>query len=109
MIGDRNKRPPKKVVQYFPIIPFLKRLFANEKTTKLMRWHAKQRLNDGKVRHPTDASQWRAINFGYKKSFSREIRNVRFGLSTDGINPFNMVSRKHNTWPVTLCIYNLSP
>lgn len=56
MIGDRNKRPPEKVVRYFPIIPFLKRLFANEKTTKLMRWHAEQRLNDGKVRHPTDAS-----------------------------------------------------
>jgi hypothetical protein len=28
---NRNKRPPKKVVWYFPIIPCLKRLFANEK------------------------------------------------------------------------------
>jgi hypothetical protein len=33
-IVDRNKRPPKKVVWYFPIIPCLKRLFANEKNSR---------------------------------------------------------------------------
>ena len=27
----------------------------------------------------------------------------------DGMNPFNMVSSNHSTWPVTLCIYNLLP
>ena len=27
----------------------------------------------------------------------------------DGMNPFNMVSSNHSTWPVTLCIYNLAP
>ena len=27
----------------------------------------------------------------------------------DGMNPFNMVSSNHSTWPVTLCIYNLPP
>jgi hypothetical protein len=37
MKGDRNKRPPTKVMWYFPIIPRLKRLFANPKTAKLMR------------------------------------------------------------------------
>ena len=25
------------------------------------------------------------------------------------MNPFNMVSTNHSTWPVTLCIYNLLP
>ena len=96
MIVDQNKRPPKKVVWYFPIIPCLKRLFANEKTTQLLRWHVKKRVNDGKLRHPTDGSQWRAIDSRYK-TFKREIRNIRFGLSTDGINPFNMVSTNHST------------
>ena len=93
---------------YFPIIPRLKRLFVNKKSTKLMRWHAKRHVNDGKLKHPTDGSQWRAINSRYK-GFNNEIRNVRFGLSTDGMNPFNMVSTNHNTWPVSLYIYNLSP
>lgn len=78
------------------------RLFANEETSKLMRWHAEERLNDGKLRHPTDGSQWRAINFRFKKSFSRKIRNIRFGLSTNGMNPFNIVSSKHNTSSMTL-------
>ena len=36
-------------------------------------------------------------------------RNVWFGLSTDGINPFGEQSSNRNTWPVTLCIYNLPP
>ena len=109
MKGDRNKRPPAKVVWYFPIIPHLKRLFANAKTAKLMRWHAEDRLVDGNLRHPADGSQWRAINYKYKNRFAKEIRNIRFGLSTDGMCPFNMVSSKHSTWPVTLCIYNLPP
>ena len=38
---------------------------------------------------------------------SRET--LRFGLSTDGMNPFGEQSSSHSTWHVTLCIYNLSP
>jgi hypothetical protein len=72
-IIDWNKRPPKKVMWYFPIIPFLKRLFANEKIVERMRWQAEKRVNDGKLRHPADGSQWRAINSRYK-TFKREIR-----------------------------------
>jgi hypothetical protein len=54
--GDMNKRPPMKVVWYFPIIPRLKRWFANAEMAKLMRWHAEDRLIDGKLRHPVDGS-----------------------------------------------------
>jgi hypothetical protein len=31
-----------------------------------MRWHDEKRVNDGKLRHPADGSQWRAINSRYK-------------------------------------------
>ena len=55
-IIDQNKRPPKKVVWYFPIIPRPKRLFASEKTTELMRWHAEKHVNDGKLRHLANGS-----------------------------------------------------
>ena len=109
MQAGHKKRPATKVMWYFPIIPRLKRLFATAKTTKLMRWHAEDRVNNGKLRHPADGAQWRAINHSYKRSFSNEIRNIRFGLSIDGMNPFDMVSINHSTWPVTLCIYNLPP
>jgi hypothetical protein len=34
-------------------------------------------------------------------------RNIRFGLSTDGMNPFGDTGNSHSTWSVTFCIYNL--
>jgi hypothetical protein len=36
-----------------------------------------------------------------------EVRNIKFGLSTDGINPFRETGSSHCTWNATLCIYNL--
>jgi hypothetical protein len=36
-----------------------------------------------------------------------EVRNIRFGLSIDGMNPFEETGSSHSTWSVTLCIYNL--
>jgi hypothetical protein len=36
-------------------------------------------------------------------------KNVRFTLSTDGMNPFVERSSKHSTWAVILTIYNLPP
>ena len=40
-------------------------------------------------------------------TFGDDARNIRFGLSTDGMNPIGEQSSGHCTWPVTLCIYNL--
>jgi hypothetical protein len=36
-----------------------------------------------------------------------EVRNIRFGLCTDGMNPFGEIDSSHSTWPAILCIYNL--
>ena len=41
--------------------------------------------------------------------FANNARNIRFGLSTNGMNPFGEQSSGHSTWPVTLYIYNLPP
>ena len=41
--------------------------------------------------------------------FANNARNIRFGLSTDGMNPFGEQRSGHSTWPVTLYIYNLPP
>jgi Transposase family tnp2/Domain of unknown function (DUF4218)/Transposase-associated domain/Domain of unknown function (DUF4216) len=103
-----RKRVPTKVMWYAPIIPRLKRLFRNKEHAKLLRWHKEDRKKDDKVRHPADGSQWRKIDRTYK-DFADEARNLRFGLSTDGMNPFGEQSCSHSTWPVTLCIYNLPP
>ncbi|XP_022032165.1 uncharacterized protein LOC110933243 [Helianthus annuus] len=100
--------PPAKMLWYFPIIPRLKRLFSNEKEAKLLRWHSDERVNDGKLRHVADSPQWRNIDNMYPE-FGEENRNIRFGFSSDGINPFGNMSSLRSTWPVLLCIYNLPP
>ena len=43
------------------------------------------------------------------EEFAGDPRNVWFGLSADGINPFGEQSSNHSTWPVTLCLYNFPP
>ncbi|KAK1645997.1 hypothetical protein QYE76_063802 [Lolium multiflorum] len=103
-----RKRVPAKVMWYAPIIPRLKRLFRNKEHAKLLRWHKEDRKSDGELRHPADGTQWRKIDREFK-DFAADARNIRFGLSTDGMNPFGEQSSSHSTWPVTLCIYNLPP
>ncbi|KAL6650643.1 hypothetical protein ACP70R_009568 [Stipagrostis hirtigluma subsp. patula] len=104
--ANRRRGAPRKVVWYLPIIPRLKRLFTNEKEAKLLRWHKEGRKNDGMLRHPADGSQWRNIDMQFEW-FSADVRNLRFALSTDGMNPFGDRSTSHSTWPVVMSIYNL--
>jgi len=60
------------------------------------------------LRHPADGSQWRAIDKEFL-DFADDARNLWFALSIDGMNPFEEQSSSHNTWPVTIYIYNLPP
>jgi len=96
------------VVWYLPIVPKLKRLFANPKDAKSLRWHATERICDRLLCHPADSIQWKNIDQHIPK-FGEECRNTRFGLATDGMNPFGNLSTNHSCWPVILFIYNLSP
>nr|ABA92649.2 transposon protein, putative, CACTA, En/Spm sub-class [Oryza sativa Japonica Group] len=80
----------------------------NKGNARMMQWHAEERQQDGMLRHPADGSQWRNIDRKFK-DFGKDARNIRFGLSTNGMNPFGEMSSGHSTWPVTMCIYNLPP
>ncbi|KAL2905095.1 Protease HtpX-like protein 2 [Bienertia sinuspersici] len=99
---------PAKVLWYFPIIPRFKRLFSNSGDAEKLTWHVNGRKKDGKLRHPADSPQWRFIDAIYR-DFSKEERNLRLALSTDGMNPFGSLSSTHSTWPVILVTYNLPP
>ena len=103
-----KKRVTAKVMWYFPLIPRLKCLFMNKTNAKLMWWHKEERKQDNMLRHPADGSQWRKVDRTFP-IFADHARNISFGLSTDGMNPFGEQSSGHSTWPVTLCIYNLPP
>jgi hypothetical protein len=108
-----SSKVPRKVVWYFPSTPCLKRYFVDPKEVKLMQWHAereKPRDDPEKgtiLTHPTDASQWLALDM--EDGFGDDARNVRLGMSTNGLNPFGNQSSTHSTWPIFVWPYNLPP
>jgi hypothetical protein len=104
--NKKVKRVPAKVAWYFPIIPHLWQLFVNKANAELLQWHAREHKKDAMLCHLANGIQWR--NFDRKhKDVAGEVRNIRFGLSTDAMNPFGEIGNSHSTWPITLCIYNL--
>ena len=106
--GKRIYKVPHKVIRHFKLKPRVRRLFMSTKTAPYMTWHATGRTRDGKMRHPADSPAW--VNFDSKhKSFAEEPRNIRFGLATDGFNPFKNIRTSYSIWPIMLIPYNLPP
>jgi hypothetical protein len=66
-------------------------LFATAKSAKLLRWHGEERKKDTMMRHPANEKDWRTVNTMFYKNIGGEIRHFWFGLSTDGMNPFDQV------------------
>jgi hypothetical protein len=89
------------------VIDHLKRVFSNPRDAELVHWHSeKHRENDEEIRHPTDGTQWKIFDLQYPE-FLVESRNIRFALSTDGMNPFDENKTMHSTCPVILVMYNI--
>ena len=105
---ERRKATPNKVLRYFPIKPRLKRLFMNKETAKLTRWHDEERTKDGALRHPADSEVWK-ITDSQHPHIASDSRNMRFGIATDGFNPYGKCNSTHSCWPVVLVPYNLPP
>ena len=104
----KKKKVAAKVLRHFPLIPRLQRLFFSSKTSNLMVWHDKERIQDNVLRHPADSKAWKFFDSIYP-DFAKDSRNVRLGLTSDGFNPFRMTRTTHSTWPVILMSYNLPP
>jgi hypothetical protein len=64
---------------------------------------------DGKIWHPKDGREWKHFDLAHQEDFSNDPRNIRFDLSTNGMNLFREMKNTHSTWPVIICIYNLPP
>ncbi|KAL0556194.1 hypothetical protein IC582_004704 [Cucumis melo] len=110
-VKDRNeerKQIPSKVIWYFPPIPRFKRLFRSIECAENLTWHASERIEDGKLRHPADSPAWKLVDFKWP-DFVSEPRNLRLALSADGVNPHGDMSSKYSCWPIVMVIYNLPP
>jgi len=107
--ADGVKRVPKKVLRYFPLIPRLKRMFANKATSEETRWHKEKRVAvENEMTHPADGEAWKDFDDMYP-SFAEDARNLRLSLATDGFNPFGNMNTSYSMWPVLVKVYNLPP
>ena len=104
--NKKCKKVPHKVLRYFPIAPRLQRLYMSRKTAKDMRWHKEENVDDGFLKHPADSMAWKNFDANHP-SFASDCRNVRFGLASDGFNPFGNMSSSYRVWLVVLVPYNL--
>ena len=102
---------PTKVVRWFPFIPRVLRMFHSPAISKLLRYHQDNPNNDDSVmKSVADSLAWKHITSEHvDPTFALEPRNLRLGLSLDGMNPFPQSNTTHSTWPVLLLIYNLPP
>ncbi|KAG7533210.1 Transposon En/Spm-like [Arabidopsis thaliana x Arabidopsis arenosa] len=106
--GEEKKGIPAKVLRYFPIKDRFRRMFRSKKMAEDLRWHFNNASEDGTMRHPVDSLAWAQVNNKWPE-FAAEPRNLRLGLSTDGMNPFSIQNTKYSTWPVLLVNYNMAP
>lgn len=99
-----------QVICHSPLIPRLLRMYRSAAISKLMGFHLDFPNPDvGVMRSVADSPAWEYVNFHVDPLFATEGKNIRFGLTLDGINPFKHNSTQHSTWPELLFIYNLPP
>lgn len=116
-----RKGRPTKIVWYLPMGSRFERWFQNLKDAVRLVYHdPSEKMYDpdgeyrtdnteaGILKHPADAAQWRTLDAEFP-DFAGDPRNLRLGLSTDGINSFGNMSSTHSTWPVIIFVYNLPP
>jgi hypothetical protein len=94
--GSKERKVPSLVMWYLPVIDHLKRMFSNPRDTELLLWNVNQKM-DRKFRHPVDGRQWKIFDIAHQEDFSSDPRNIRFGLSTNGMYPFREMRNSHGT------------
>jgi hypothetical protein len=96
-----------KQLCYMPLTTRLKGLFISKKTAMHMRWHKEgEHENSNVMVHPSDCESCKALD-NFDPDFTRDARNVRIGLATDGFTPFTKSAASYSYWPVFAIPYNL--
>lgn len=85
--GEERTGIPAKVLRYFSIKDKFRRMFISKRIAEDLPLHFNNASSDGTMRYPVDSITWSTVKDKWPQ-FSEEARNLRFGLSTDGMNPF---------------------
>ncbi|XP_050222505.1 uncharacterized protein LOC126672594 [Mercurialis annua] len=72
----KKKNVPAKVSRHFPLKHRLQRLFMSSKTSDLVRWHDKDRVKDGVLRHSTDSDAWKHFDSLYPEFANDPCWNI---------------------------------
>ncbi|XP_019086325.1 PREDICTED: uncharacterized protein LOC109126887 [Camelina sativa] len=83
-------------------------MFKSKRLAEDLRWHFTNASEDCTMWHPVDSLTWIQVNDKWPE-FAGDARNLRLGISTDGMNPFAIQNTKYRTWPVFLVNYNMAP
>jgi hypothetical protein len=98
-----------KQLRYMLLTPQMKQLFLSKKTARHKRWHKEcVRENDQVMVHLSDSEAWKALD-DFDADFTRDARNVRIGLVTDGFSLYNMSAASYSCWFVFAIPYNIPP
>jgi hypothetical protein len=72
-----------------------------------MQWHKDgERENKEVMVHSSALDAWKALD-NFDPEFARDVRNVRIGLTTDGLTPFSDNATSYSCWPMFVVPYNL--
>jgi hypothetical protein len=82
-------------------------IYKNPTMSRLMRWHEEYKSEDHVIRRLANSPPWKFANIWWT-FLKEELRHVKFGMATDGVNPNDYNSSFHFTWPFVLVNYNLA-
>jgi hypothetical protein len=90
---------PARVVRWFPFILRALRIFRSPTILKLLRFHQEHpNIDDTVMKSIVNSPAWKHITLEQVDStFAFEPRNLRLGLSLDGVNPFPYSNTTHST------------
>jgi hypothetical protein len=85
-------------------------MYLSAELAKHMRWHkeGERSYSEGVMGHPSDAEAWKDFDREFPE-FSKDARNVRVAIATDGFNPFSFGASQYSCWPVFVVPLNLPP
>jgi hypothetical protein len=96
------------MIRYMPIITWIKQLFLTKSKAMLMDRHVTNKNEDGMMRGLVSSKTWKIVEDRWAQ-FKEELRHLRLGLATNGINPYSLQQSKYLVWPILVLNYNLPP